>query len=63
MWALFVVVFYIPGVANTTKVAGSFELRMESQEHCLKSREQMERTWDYSKHRIVASCTFKGYLQ
>ena len=63
MWALFVVVFYLSGTADVPRVVGSFELRMESREHCLKSKEQMEKNWNYSKHRIAASCTFKGYLE
>lgn len=62
MWALFVVVFYLPTTPGSSKVAGSFEMRMASQEHCLKSKEQMEKSWNYDKHRIHASCSFKGYL-
>lgn len=61
MWALFVVVFYVatPGPGKT---AGSFELRMSSHEQCLVAKERFEKTWNYDKHRIYASCTFKGYL-
>ncbi len=62
MWALLVVVFYLPTPTGSSKVVGSFEMRMASQEHCLKAKEQMEKNWDYNKHRIYASCTFKGYL-
>jgi hypothetical protein len=63
MWALFVVVFYLQTPDSVGKVAGSFELRMRSQESCIKSKEQMEKNWNYEKHRINASCTYKGYLQ
>lgn len=62
MWALFVVVFYLPTTAGSGKVVGSFEMRMESQEHCLKAKEKMERDWNYDRHRIATSCSFKGYL-
>lgn len=62
MWGLFVVVFYLSSADANSRVVGSFELRMSSQEQCLRAREQMEKNWNYDKHRIHTSCTFKGYL-
>jgi hypothetical protein len=61
MWALLVIVIWT-ATPTSTKTVGSIQMRFNNQEECLTAKSQIEKTWTIDRHRVSASCGFRGYL-
>lgn len=61
MWALLVIVIWVSS-PTSTKTVGTIQMRFNNQEECLVAKSQIEKTWTIEKHRVSASCGFRGYL-
>lgn len=59
MWLLIVMMFStLPPGLNDPR--GSITVRVAAQEECLQMKERIEKTMRFDKHRMSASCVFKG---
>lgn len=61
MWVLIVMLIGTQP-NNLSYNSGSIKAVMQSKEHCMQIKENIERNWNIDKYRVKAGCSFIAHL-